>query len=320
MFHVEHSMEKEKILILGASSKLAQAIIRMIKAETNYKVYISSSNEYFINYVKNSKVYQINPLNMKEIKSLCLELKPNIVINALGFSDLEQCEIEKKLAWDLNAGIVTNLVSICKVLESHLITFSTDNIFDGKKGPYDESATPNPINYFGKTKLAAENNCSTQLHSYTILRLTPFFGWAGFDKNDFVTHCLIKLKNNETFTESDAHFSNHVFIDDIAATVVKILDKKKFGIYNIGGIDYISNYEAARTIAKVNGFDENLIQYESSAPIKKKDKIPQKAGLVTLKTEIEFGIKPTPFENGLITAKYQKNISNKYLSSQQGIL
>jgi dTDP-4-dehydrorhamnose reductase len=320
MFHVEHRMEKEKILILGASSKLAQAMIRTIKAETNYKVFISSGNEYFINFVKNEKVYLVNPLNIKDVKSLCFEIKPNIVINSIGLSDVEQCETEKKLAWDLNVGIVTNLVSICKVLESHLITFSTDNIYDGERGPYDEFATPNPINNFGKTKLAAENVCSSQLDYFTILRLTPFFGWAGFDKHDFVTHCLVKLKNNESFTEPDWRFSNPVLIDDVAAAIVKILEKKSFGIYNLGGMDYISKYQAARSIARSNGFYENLIQVETSPVIKKKDRIPHKAGLVTLRTEVELGVKPTPFENALVTSKYQKNISSKYMSSQQGFL
>ena len=313
-------MDREKILLLGASSKLAQAIVRLLKAETDYKLFISSGNEYFVSYVKNEKIYSLDPFNIKEVKSLCLEIKPNVIINSLGYSDIELCEKDKKIAWDLNAGIVSNLVSICKVLETHLITFSTDNIYDGEKGPYTDDSKPNPINNFGKTKLAAENVCTSTLERSTILRLTPFFGWAGFDKHDFVTQCLIKLMNKEQLTEPNWRYSNPVFIDDVAAAVVKILQKKLYGAFNNGGGEYISKYQAARTIAKVYGFDESLIQSEESPSNIKKDKIPRKAGLITLKTETELGIKPTLFENAIITARYQKNISSKYMSSKHGLL
>ncbi len=95
------------------------------------------------------------------MKETIVHHSPDVVINCAAYTEVDKCETERELCWKLNVDGVKNLIIASRKTESKIVHYSTDYIFDGKSGPYDEDATPNPISFYGRSKLASENALTT---------------------------------------------------------------------------------------------------------------------------------------------------------------
>ena len=144
------------IAIIGGNSKIASALIRLLLKETTWNLYV-----YSMSLQKTSSeriVYNAIPYSdIKSWKEEFLSIRPEYIINTAAMTNVDACEEKKQEAWFANATFVEQLSRIALIIEAHFIHFSTDYVFDGRKGPYVESDQPKPISYYGKSKLACEN-------------------------------------------------------------------------------------------------------------------------------------------------------------------
>uniref|UniRef100_UPI000ADB98E1 SDR family oxidoreductase n=1 Tax=Rhodothermus marinus TaxID=29549 RepID=UPI000ADB98E1 len=85
------------------------------------------------------------------------DFTPTVVINCAAMTQVDRCEIEKEACWRVNVEAVETLARLCRQFGARLIQVSTDFVFDGTAGPYRETDRPNPINFYGRSKLASEN-------------------------------------------------------------------------------------------------------------------------------------------------------------------
>ncbi len=294
-----------KILITGASSKTAEALIKLFKYETGHKLILLSSRINKLKQYEGYDYHRVNSLSFKDIKTLCYDMKPDIIINTAGFTDVDKCEDDRKTAWDLNVTLVEYLASISRVIDSHLITFSSDYVFDGNRGPYIEEDRPNPINFYGKTKHAMENACLSNLNKITVVRTNSIYGYSSTGKVDFIRWVLYKLEQGYGVNIVTSQYCNPTYVEDIAVAVNKIITKKRTGVYHIGGTDWLNRYDIALKTARVFGYDETLIKPVAVAELNQTAKRPVKGGLVTLKAETDLGIKLTSLESGLMALRHQ---------------
>ena len=95
--------------------------------------------------------------NREKIKNLVANFCPDIIVNAAAFTNVDLCEKERETSWKINVKGVEYLAEAARIIDAHLIHMSSDYIFDGTTGPYAENAIPNPVGYYGRTKLASEN-------------------------------------------------------------------------------------------------------------------------------------------------------------------
>lgn len=292
----------KKILIIGASGTLARALNKLLMAETDHSLYYLSSKD--IKFTEDeSRFIKAHPLEVKNVKNFCFNVLPDVIINCSGFSDVVLAENERKLAWDLNVRVVENLVNISKIIDSHLVLISSDLVFDGMKGPYYEDTKPKPLNYYGKTKHTAENISLTTLKKITVVRTTPFYGFPFSENNTFLDDYIYKLYRNYWMNASDFLFTNPCFVDDLTLTIMKLIDRELYGVFNTGGPEWLSHYDFATKVADIFNFNKKLI-HKIKNPFEGV-KMPLKAGLLTLKTETNLSIKFTPLENGLTACKYR---------------
>jgi len=300
-------MKHKKILITGASGKVGEAITRFLINETDWGIILLSENANKLNPSVRYKTYQVDLKNKKLLKEICFDERPDVIINCAAMTNVDGCEDEKELCWNLNVNLVEDLGSIAKILEAHLITISTDYIFDGKDGPYDENYSPNPLSYYGKSKLAAENYCRSHLDKYSIIRTNVVYGYSSYDKTNFIEWVEAKLSKGEELTLIDGQYCNPTLSDDIAHTIFRCIEKNAYGIYNAAGKDWMNRFEIALIIAETYGYDKSLINEVASSTFKQKAIRPEKGGLITLKAETNLGINYSGLENGLYTIKYQKS-------------
>jgi dTDP-4-dehydrorhamnose reductase len=301
-----------KILILGASGKIGESITKFIMTETVHNLILLSSNSDKLIESERVKKYKVNSLDKKETKRICLEERPDVIINTASLSSIEQCENDKKLAFELNAHVVESLVRMAKIIDAHFIMFSSDQIFDGEKGPYTEHDKPNPINYYGKSKHAAENLCLSGCNKYSIIRTGTIYGMSSFGKCDFVDEIIYAINKKNEIEVPRGRYSTPTFTDDIARAVEKIIRKKRFGIYNVAGQDWVNKYEVALKAATIfSNYDYKILGVANDNS-NTKIKYPEKAGLITLKAETDLGFKFCSLESGLQALRHQLILSNKF--------
>lgn len=295
------------VLITGATAKVAEAITRVLYAETDWNIFLVSNKAKYKDYSYRIKAYNADFFDINQLKKLIYEIKPDVIINCAAMTDVDKCETDRKLCWNLNTTLVENLISISRVIDCHLVTISTDFVFDGRKGPYTEEATPNPINYYGKSKHAAENACLLGLERYTIIRTSTVFGVSSFEKPNFVSWVLEKLINEQEFKVVEGQYCTPTITDDIAQCVLKVLLKRKFGIYNACGKDFLNRYDFAKKIAKCFRYDEGLIHPMTPSELNQAARRPEKAGLVTLKATSELQCDFADIQSALFSYRLQLN-------------
>lgn len=302
---------KKRIVIFGSFGKVGEAIVSDLKLNTNYEIiafskYSESKSKF---WKKFNCDYDI--LNFKEIKRILINLKPGAIINCAAFTNVDLCEEQKAECWKLNVDFVEVLARSAAVTNSQLIHFSTDYIFDGLNGPYSENATPNPINFYGKSKLAAENAIKSIDGKFTIIRTNFLFGPSQVGKKTFVDYVLDNLTKSKPIKVVDSLYSNPVLTTDIAKGVRRIIKEAYLGVVNFAGPDYMSRYTIAMEIAKQQKLDINLIKNVDINDVEFLANRPIKAGLKNQRAIKDLSIYFQTFDNALKEYFSQMMISNE---------
>ena len=300
----------KNILVLGSSGFIGFHIFKELNKEFDT----------FGSYLKNNKVlkgynkqtFKINILNLIKTQEIVSKINPNIIINCIAISSPSQAEKNQNLAYKINVEGTQNIVKISKEIGAKLIHFSTDNIFDGKNPInkfYTEEDIPNPINYYGKTKLLSEKECQ-KLPNSIILRTSLVYGnilsnQHGNFFNDVIENCRNEIKTYAYINQ----YRTPTSVLDISRIVKKIINGKKDlqgGIYNLAGSKSVSRYEIATTICKVYNFNINLINKTKCNNLR----MPRNLSLDSSKIMKLLKIRFISLRDGLIEI-YKKNNKKK---------
>tara|TARA_B100000959_G_C14874199_1_gene579670 strand:+ start:37 stop:912 length:876 start_codon:yes stop_codon:yes gene_type:complete len=244
-------MEKKKILIIGGSSFFSINFIKELYQD--YKIIGS----YFSKKTLKINKTKINIANKKNISDNIKKFKPDIIMNAVGLTNVEQCEKNYDKAFKLNTLGPKNLAEICNKYKIKLIHISTDHLFDGKKSFYKEMDKTNPVNNYGKTKLLAEKYVK-QYKNSMIIR-TNFFGPGYGFSFKFFDNIIKNLKEKKKLYLFDDIYYTPISLKRLSNIINLSIKKKLIGIYNIAGNERISKYRFGLKLAEIMGFDQKLI-------------------------------------------------------------
>ena len=230
--------------------------------------------------------------NREQVKKIVYDFCPDYIVNAAAFTNVDKSETEREQAWKVNVKAVEYIAEAARVIDAHLIHISSDYIFNGKNGPYSENTIPNPIGYYGRTKLASENALKISGAIYTILRTNVLYGTAPDSRPDFVKWVVESLRNKKNIRVVIDQINNPTFIDDLVQAISKIIEFGRTGIYHIGGREFLSRFEFTNIIADYFHLDKSLVTPITTEELNQRAKRPLKSGLITLKAETELGYKP----------------------------
>ena len=256
------------VLVIGSNGQLA----------SEFKDNLNSKKLKFIFLGKKK-------LNIKSYKDTLLKVnkhKVSIIINCAAYTDVDNSERKKKLAYELNCKAVANLVKLCKLKKIYLIHFSTDYVFSGYKFNYNEKDKTNPINYYGKTKKIGEKIITKNLNYFVIFRLSWLIGNYS---NNFLKKIYLNLKNNNEISMVNDQVSNPT-TTTLVSKVVKIccenFYKKKNifrGIFHLANEPSISKLDFTKLIynksrrlglishqCKINGISSNEFKNFTKRP------------------------------------------------------
>jgi len=290
------------ISIIGAGSTTAAALVPMLLDETDARVQlISSRSVEIVDDRITTEVLDITDRNA--LKDAVMRFMPDAIVNAAAMTNVDACELEKQLAWTLNVTVVEHLVRIARATDALLVHFSTDYVFDGEDGPYAETDVPSPINYYGKSKLAGENAISTAGIDHAIIRTNVVYGPPSA-RPDFVQWVIKALDARKPITVVTDQLGNPTYVDDLAMAVIRVIERRKTGLFHVGGADYLSRFDFARQIATFFKSDPELIQPVTTDALGQAAKRPLRGGLITLKAQTSLGLRFRGTESGLVSVRY----------------
>jgi len=296
-------LEQGKILITGTNGLLGQAMVSVFSRESDFEITTTSVEPE--SYIKPGLKYlQLDITKKDDLKKTVSEIKPNVIINCAAFTDVDKCESERELSWKINVDAVKNLIIAARPVNARLVHFSTDYVFDGKNGPYDERSVPNPLSFYGREKLASENAVIASGIEYTIIRTMVLFGYGIKVKPNFAMWLINKLSAKEKINIVDDQIGNSTIVDDLAFGTLKVVEKEKTGIYNIAGRDIESRLEFTMKLCDVFGYDKTLINRIKTKDLNQPAPRPLNSGLITLKAETELDFRPMNTEEALHLLKF----------------
>jgi dTDP-4-dehydrorhamnose reductase len=229
--------------------------------------------------------------------------RPDVVVNTAAMTNVDACETRKIDAWKNNVTLVEHIVGECKRHDRKLVQLSTDYIFDGTGGPYSESSTPRPTNYYGKTKLAAENACIGGEINVAIVRTMWLYGEQRKGKTSFVTWLVDTLSSGGTARVVTDEIGNPTFQNDVAYGILRVIEKDYQGVVNIAGPELISRWKFAETIAEVHELDPGRLIPIASSDLQRLAKRPLDSGLISLRAQTILGLRLTTTKDGLEICK-----------------
>jgi dTDP-4-dehydrorhamnose reductase len=248
-------MNNKKVLLLGANGFLGSKLLEL--APGNIKLRASCREKSL-----NNKQVAINLFDFVDLRKKINKIKPQIIIHAARVHPFDSDPVEAKKAME-------ELVTVIKLLKSKLVYVSSDSVFDGKKGNYKESDKANPVNDYGKAKLAAETVIKNNLNDFIIVRPSYIYDDClnELDKREF--QLFNQIKNGETVYRFRDAFRSPILVKDLASTIWKLIEKDYVGIIHVGG-KRKSIYDFYKELAEKLKLDSNLIKPNSIFDVSQK--------------------------------------------------
>ena len=287
-----------RILVTGSNGLLGQKLVELLLTKDDYLI-ATAKSKLAIDLPK-GEFHSLDITNVNEIEKVIQQSKPDAIINTAAMTQVDHCETEREKCWANNVTAVESLVKVCEKTKTQLIHVSTDFIFDGTRGPLDESEKPNPLSYYGESKLAAEVAIQKSNIDWAILRTVLVFGVTkDMSRSNIVLWVKKSLEEGKVINVVNDQWRTPTLAEDLAMGCYLAATKKIKGIYNISGDEMMTPYDIAIKTADFFGLDKSLIQQTDSTKFKQPAARPPKTGFIIDKAKRELGYKPHSFVEGL---------------------
>lgn len=239
---------KGPVVVCGALGQLGAELVR----ELQHRGYVT--------FPFDKK--QLDISDYEHVERKLGSIKPELVINAAAYNQVDLAESNPLAAFLVNALAVRNLALVCRQLGARLVHFSTDYVFDGaKQSPYTEEDWPHPLNAYAVSKLAGEYYARAYLDTVLIIRTSGVFGPRGLftARGNFVELMLRLAAEGRQVRVVQDHVASPTYAPLLAARTIDLVERGIEGLFHIGGGTPISWYDYARMIFEVAGVEANLV-------------------------------------------------------------
>ncbi len=300
MAHFECIFTQMKILVTGSNGLVGSHVVAQL-LQDGYEVFASSRTGDLssFNAHVNYRFIQADFSDPYAIHDAFEFVKPDVVVHCGAMSRPDDCERNQAAAYDTNVYGTVQLLLNAAESKAFFIYLSTDFIFDGKQGMYTEDDQPNPLSYYGKTKLEAEEAVKEYECNWAIVRTVFVYAKPLYGRNSFITMIAEKIKKNESFNVANDQERTPVHAADLAKGISAMIQKKATGVYNICGNEVLTPYQMAIAAARYLGASHHRLVPVTQNELKEIAERPLKSGLCINKATSTLGFSPMNFDEGL---------------------
>lgn len=290
------------ILVTGANGLLGQHLISRLLKKGEHKVFATGRGSARLPFDPAGSL-QYADLDIRDgvaVNAFFSDHRPELVIHTAAITMVDECETDPIGCWNTNVTATRFLIGAAEIIGARFIYVSTDFVFDGLNGPYSESDTPSPVNYYGSTKLAAEKAVTESGLQWCIVRTVLVFGniLAG-NRSNIISWVKENLERGQKIRVVSDQYRTPTYVDDLATGILLAAEKKAVGLYHISGEEMLSPYDMAMATATWLGLDATLIEKVDAAIFTQPAKRPAKTGFIIQKAKVELGYHPVSFSEAL---------------------
>jgi dTDP-4-dehydrorhamnose reductase len=296
-------MQEDVDLVIGASGLAGQSLIRTLRLRSKNVVGTFASRP------RNG----LRPLDFTDagqIRECFTALQPKTIYLAAALTHVDYCEECPEDAQRRNVDAPKRIAQEAARLGAKLVFYSTEYVFDGKTGPYDEEAEPSPLSVYGKTKLAAERAIGEICADSLIIRTTVLYGWDQESIN-FAMQIYARVKAEAEMTIPSDQIGNPTLADYLAEASVDLVLRKTTGVVNVVGRDLVPRSEFAKALVKTFGGDPGRVIPVTTGSLKQKAARPLRGGLRTEKVTRLLGKEPISLAESLERLRSQWRAETK---------
>ena len=280
-----------KVLVIGASGLVGGALMRVLRG-----AHIDAAGTYAKSPAVGLEVLDIT--DAAQARACVERHRPAVIFLTAALTHVDYCEDHPDEAFAINVEGPRAMAEAARALDAQLVFYSTEYVFDGKAGPYDEEDPPSPLSVYGQSKLAAERTICDTIENALILRTTVLFGWDSNSTN-FAMQVYRKVRAGEQMTIPMDQFGNPTLADYLAEISFALAQRGVRGIVNVVGKDLIARSDFARALVKLYEGSPDLVVPVTTASLKQKAPRPLYGGLRTEKLERLVGRKAMPLDEAL---------------------
>jgi len=288
-------------MITGANGLLGQHLVKMlmgkgleIVATGMAESRLSAGEEGLCRY------YSADITDEQALHSIMEKERPQVVIHAAAMTQVDECEEQKPRCFATNVLGTVNMITAAEKFSQHFIYISTDFVFEGEKGNYDERDERNPVNWYGQTKLQAEDKTSKCRIPWAIVRTGLVYGLTpGGARSNIITWVKDNLERRQKISVVSDQVRTPTFVNDLASGIGLIIALSAQGTFHIAGKDILTPWQIAGHVAGHFGLDGGLIKKVDASSFSQPGRRPLVTDLLIDRARKELGYKPGSFEEGL---------------------
>lgn len=250
------------LLVTGASGYLGWHLCQL--APPDWQVHGTYCSQSLA--IPGTSLHAIDLTQPAHLSAFLDELRPDAIVHAAAQSKLNRCEEAPEAAYEINVAVTARLAEYCARANIPAAFTSTDQVFDGTAAPYDEQATPNPVNRYGLQKFEAEKQFLAAYPDGLVCRLPLMFGGPTPVAQCFLQDFLTRLEQGQPVSLFTDEYRTPVHIEDAAQGLLLALGRTQ-GVLHLGGKERLSRYEFGLVMAETLGLPKLLIQPSLQADV-----------------------------------------------------
>lgn len=296
----------KKILVTGSNGLLGQKLVYKLKDRPDVELIATARGANRLLDQTGYTFYQLDIENPKNVDEVLDAVKPDHIIHTAAMTQVDDCELNHAACDRANVDAVQYMVDAAERNNCHFVHISTDFIFNGEEGPYDEEGIADPLSYYGNAKWKGELIVQKSKLKWAILRTVLVYGIVdNMSRSNIVLWAKGALEKGEPINVVDDQFRSPTLAEDLADGCILAVDKQATGIYNISGKDQLSIIDLVRTVADYYGLDKSLINPVSSKTLNQPAKRPPVTGFILDKARRELSYNPRSFTEGIALMEKQ---------------
>lgn len=301
-------MEKKRIVVTGSNGLVGRRILDILSVRDDVEILAVSKSTDNFSGEQNYDFASVDLVNFSEVNYVLQNFLPNAIIHTAAITSVDYCEQNKAECWSVNVDSVKNLADQSWKIRSKLISLSTDFIFDGLSAPYKEEDIPNPVSYYGLSKMHGEECVINSEAEWSIVRTILVYGTNSHLKRDNFPLWVIKnLKLGKPIRVVCDQYRMPTWVDDLASGCIAVFDRNLSGIYNLCGSEMLSVYDFACKTAEIFELDAGLITPVSSIELNETGRRPVRTGFDLSRAIQDLDYCPVDVETGLLSLKEALN-------------
>ena len=190
---------------------------------------------YYQNSISTPNAFQADLKDEQKIARIVKESSPDVIVHLASLTDVDLCERNPDLANLINAIATHVLARECYKAGSHLVYISTDYVFDGHRGSYMEEDQPNPVNTYGRSKLAGEEFTLLASETFCVARTSVVYGWGRESRPNFGSWIYSELKAGRSIKVVDDRYSSPTLNSQLARMLLEVAERRLSGTIHLAG-------------------------------------------------------------------------------------